>query len=214
MIYLTVLKTFMFKNFRKVLPILLLAVLLLLLYGHYKSYRNLQAEVATYKTLAAGKSNTMQFQDKTGRWHSETTPVVIESSKVLKELSKTDSSLILIQSQISGLKKDMRNMIFGSVMTSTINYTTETDLRDSLIIINDTLKVLVQKFDLVTPYLKERGEIVNGKLKRSLEIKDTIVVSAYWERKWFLGKKHFKYEAVSRNPDAKIFIKEALIMKK
>jgi hypothetical protein len=139
---------------------------------------------------------------------------VIENNKVLKVLAKSDSTIIQLKSEVTGLKKDMRNLSSANVIGSTTTITTQGDLRDSMAVLHDTLKVLYQKLDKVTPWMKKHIEIVNGKLTEKEKIYDTIMVAAYLEKRWFLGKGHLKVEAFSRNPDSKVVIDKSIIVKR
>ncbi|MCR6637437.1 MAG: hypothetical protein NVV82_00145 [Sporocytophaga sp.] len=171
----------------------------------------MEGQISTYKSAIQSNNQSAPTRDESGQWHHKVSPVVIEDKKALKELAKMDSTFILLRNEISGLKKDMRNMINANVITTQSTSVLQSDLRDSLVVINDTLKMLIQKFDKITPWQIQHGEIINGIVTTTTTTYDTIVVSAYVKKKWFLGKRKIEVEGVSKNPDTKVFIKSFLI---
>lgn len=200
------------KNALRIGALILLACLLFFSYSFYQKYQDMKSENKAYKSRLERKVKDQSFTDSKGRSHYKTVPTIANSLEVRKEIRK-DSNVKLIQESVPAIKKNLNNLINGNVMTTVTTINNELELRDSIIQLNDSIKVLCQKFSNITPWVEQHGEIVDGKLKQQLRIYDTIVVVAYWHRKWFLGKKSIEGEAVSMNPDCKIHIKEFLIKK-
>jgi hypothetical protein len=187
--------------------IIVIALLLTSLGGCYWLYGQWRAAEKEKKSLVElnGKSfkEVSYYQNRLGNEVAKNKTLQLET-KTVKELVKEGQLPIL--KEFEGLKKNYRNL--ESLMQASIRMNSQLSLQvqnDSSFKYQDEFRHLI-------------GRITHDSTGYIANITDTTVVPidivVYWKRKWFLGKKVYVAEAVSKNKAAKIIGLETIQIRK
>jgi hypothetical protein len=125
--------------------------------------------------------------------------------KTLREIK--DNEKLAFFKEFDGLKKRLGNLEHATVInTRTVN-NFKTNFYDTTVVnvnLDSALRV-VKAFKWSDKYSSLNGYVTKDSLHVTKQQVDVpLKAVAYWDRKWFLGKKHWYFEAKSDNPNAKI----------
>lgn len=188
---------------------IIIAVVLLLtsLGGCYWLYGQWRAAEKERKSLVElnGKSfkEVSYYKNAFGNQVAKNETLQLES-KTVKELVKEGQLPIL--KEFDGLKRNYRNL--ESLMQASLRVSSQLSLQvqsDSSFSYQDEYRHLI-------------GRITKDSTGYIAHVTDTstvpIDIVIYWKRKWFLGKKTYAAEAVSKNKSAKIIGLETIQIRK
>ena len=181
---------------------------------------NKSEEVIAYKdnTIRALSDSVKIFIDKTGKKVTVTKEVIV-TKKEFNHLQDSNSVSIKQTAKNMGIKKN--KIAGGSVTNITQVIDTIIKLKDTTIIINDTVYVNKYKFGYIEDSCGKESYIIdtNNKMKihRELSIKAIGVLEEYKIGSWklrniFISRpKGYKMNATSTCPDVNVIIKEIRI---
>jgi hypothetical protein len=129
------------------------------------------------------------------------------SQETLKELYEAGRFEWL--KSLEGIRKDLKNLQSATRIESVVRDSVSVVFRDTII-----QNVPAKSFKYFDEYAKISGYATSENLHISYQIETPLRVAIYWKRKWFLGKKEYKAEAVSPNPNFIINQIEAVSVKK
>lgn len=177
--------------------VIVIVLLLTSLSGCYWLYGQWRAAEKEKKSLVElnGKSfkEVSYYKNKLGDEIAKNETIQLES-KTVKELVKEGQLPIL--KEFEGLKKNYHNL--ETLLQASIRMNSQLSLQvqnDSSFKYQDEFRHLI-------------GRITHDSTGYTAHITDTtevpIDIVIYWKRKWFLGKKSYQAEAISKNRSAKI----------
>jgi hypothetical protein len=203
------------------LSAIIIAVLILSLSGMYGYTQHLQNKLdkaEDYKSLyeTSVKENKI-WKDEAGQWRNKA-EVANASASTLKELAKQgDPRMTQILKEFEGVKKSFKNLeSFTELQAQTISQLTGMVKDSSIKVIkgNDTITVKVKKIRAQNDWNKYDITVFGDTANIKREGKEEFDQAVFWERKWFLGKKKWSSEIVSKNPETKIIKQSSLSVKK
>lgn len=175
-----------------ILIILAVLVILVLAMGVYIGIQHGKIQMTgQYKALYESVFTAPEsWQAKDSSWHSRIETVVISDPKVVAEIAG-------LTDQVEGLKKNMKNFVsYNKIGTETIIYKT--------VLIKDSVFTYATQYDTIRGTIRGDSVQLNGK------IHVVLTEVQYWDRSWFLGKKKYKTEIISHNPDTKVIINKSI----
>lgn len=187
--------------------IIFIVLLLASLGGCYWLYGKWREAVHEKKSLIELNSKSFKeveyYHNKLGSEIAKNETLQLET-KTVKELVKEGQLPIL--KEFDGLKRNYRNL--ENLLQASLRVTSQL----SLDVKNDS------SFNYQDEYRHLIGRITHDSTGYIVHVTDTSVVPIdiviYWKRKWFLGKKTYKAEAVSKNKSAKIVGLETIQIRK
>jgi hypothetical protein len=214
-----------------VLPILIkywkpLALLLavLLLSGLILQVRVLQDKLALAKSdnynliqlNSDAQKQVATYTNKLGQEVARNNTLQI-SQKALQDLMKSQEHQWL--ENFKNLKKSLKNLEMAQQVSAEVSDSILVLLKyDSGSYINangDTIKILFTKFSYQDQYTKIRAtQVAPDSATVVYNVTVPLQQVIYWDRKWFLGKKHFNTEVTSPNKNVAITKLETIFVKK
>ncbi len=182
------------------LHLILYGILLFIILGLFVAFKILSDKLSHaqgFKDLYESEQKvSRQWKDQANHWHSKSESVQISADDMqhIKELSG-------LPAEVAGLKTSLKNL------TSYNKVNTETTIHRT-IYLKDSSFVLANKYDTITEVTKGDSAELTIKVGVPLEIVQ------YWDRSWFLGKKHYQNEVISDNPDTKVTFNKSIIAKR
>lgn len=213
--------------------ILLIALLLcfLCMGGMYWHINLLQTKVdnlAGYKSMVESNLQAQNtFTDKEGKSHNKTQQIELTHNTVKNLVNDGDPDLKRILKEVPKIKRTGNNLeSFSSIAESSeeifkaklndvmiIEDATPWDSTDNANAIDSTPK-LAKRFDYKTKWDTYKGIIYNDSAFVIRNGMDSLDITCYWERSWFLGAKTYNAETISLNPETKIIYTKSVIVKK
>ena len=203
---------------RIVFVIIIILVVILCFLGMKLTSMSSDLEASTL-LLNDSKREVKVWQDKEGQWRSRTEAADV-SAKTLDELIENSKQLQDIQKQFSGLKKSLKNLQNLTNLNTRSLISFETTLSDTTILIhqrenNDSMSIPARVFQWADSanFNNFTGLIIGDHVSGTLSVTDSLDMVTYWERSWFLGKKKYFTEIVSKNPSTKIIYNKSIVVK-
>lgn len=144
-----------------------------------------------YESLyKASESKVKIFQAKDSTWHTVTNTVTVTDPKVVAQLAGISESF-------SGLKKSLKNLENYTAINAitTIHKT---------VYIKDSAFSSVTKYDSISGFIHDDSITIVDKHKVDLEVVE------YWDKSWLLGKKKYKTEIKSLDPNTKVVYSQSI----
>ncbi len=182
------------------LHLILYVILLFIILGLFVAFKIMSDKLSRaegFKDLYESEQKvSKQWKDEANHWHSksESVQISVDDMQNIKELSD-------LPVYVSGLKKSLKNL------TNFNNITTETIIHKN-IYLKDSSYVIATKYDTISETTKGDSAQITIKIGVPLEI------IQYWDRSWFLAKKHYQNEVISDNTDTKITFNKSIIAKR
>lgn len=194
----------MIRIYAIIISIVLLLASLGSCYWLYGKWRNAEKERKSLVELNSKSFKEVEYyHNKLGNEIAKNQTLQLET-KTIKELVKEGQLPIL--KEFDGLKRNYRNL--ETLLQASIEMGSQLSLQ----IQNDST------FDYQDEYRHLIGRITRDSSGYVAHVTDTTIVPidivVYWKRKWFLGKKTYAAEAVSKNKSAKITGLETIQIRK
>lgn len=144
-----------------------------------------------YESLyKVSESKIKIFQASDSTWHTVTNTITATDPKVMAQLSGISGSF-------EGLKKSLRNLENYTAINAvtTIHKT---------VYIKDSAFASATKYDSISGFIHDDSVTIIDKHQIDLEIVE------YWDKSWFLGKKKYKTEIKSLDPNTKVIYSQAI----
>lgn len=168
------------------------------------------------KNIIESQTKEIQaFKDEAKKWHSIAAVTALNHNESVKLAIKNDPELANIAKEFRSVKQSLKN----------IKYLGTTSLESKYDIIHHTVRdtVYIENNDTVSAklsvgfdpngYYQYRAIVSNNNIKTiSISSYDTITTAVTMYRKWLFGRKRYKQEIISRNPNTKITYQKSLII--
>ncbi|NME69001.1 DUF6549 family protein [Flammeovirga aprica] len=174
-------------------------------------------EIGELKDLS--ESYTQDIESYKNKYNQEVAKAdgLALSKSTLKEVYEQEKFEWL--SKYKGLQKKYRNL--ESAYQVSLNASAKVD---NIIVVDTTVNIIIDEVEreefAKAFYWYDDYAFIDAYVTESnfasleYEVKVPIEVVAYWERNWFLGKKHWKVEVLSPNPSIKVNGVNSIIIKK
>lgn len=146
------------------------------------------------------------FRAKDSLWHnnSEVATITKQTAKYVKDLED-------LHKRFDGVNKRLNNLeIYSTLSTETTIHKT-VKVKDTIIYNTDSVALYGKTGKYEDEWEKATGTLIGDSLILDIKHIDKLETVMYWDRTWFLGKKKWYNEIVSKNPNT--IIKSQKIIK-
>lgn len=179
----------------------LLAITIILFAIERRSRLNLRDDFRSSQNLHGLALKEAKFwKDDAGKAHAQ---VEVATSNL--EVAKTvlGDELQSIAKEVSGLKKNLKNLESYINLQTTTSGTITTGLRDT-VLIHDSTKTLAKAFSWEDKWTNINGIITDTNLELNYRVRDSLTFVTYWKKNGFFKKPSLMLDAISCNPNSTI----------
>ena len=170
-----------------------------------------KAKVAkSLKNLEETRSNVKTWKDKYNREHSRAESATIRGNKTSQYIQELRG----LRGDFTELKKNLKNLQ-SSTSTSTRTITNfRTVVRDSFLIHENFDTIPISIFRYEDDWTLCKGQYDGDTVYVECNNIDSLHIVGYYKRSWFLGKKRYFTEVISKNPNTSIIYNRSIVVRK
>jgi len=163
--------------------------------------RNLNDDFHSSQNIHKITSNEAKYwRDKEGKSHARAT--VAESNLEIAKQALGDE-LTSLAKEVSGLKKNLKNLESYISVRMTASGTAITTLRDT-VLIRDSVAYNAKTFEWKDKWTKIGGTIRDTTVNLEYKVRDSLTFITYYHSNGFLRPKSLTLDAISHNPNSTI----------
>lgn len=186
------------------LTALLLASLfacLIVIFAIRSNYNRLDRNYTSLQNIAGEETKKAKFwEDEAGKAHARV-KVVETNLETAKQM--LPGELESLRTEISGLKRNLKNLESYTKITTTSSGEITVVPRDT-VFLRDSTWIKGKHFTYSDKWIGIRGSIVDSRLNLSYRYRDSLVFATYWRNEGLFRKRVLTLDAVSFNPNSQI----------